>query len=190
MNVFALDLNPERAAAAHDDARVRSQCGEAAQVLSDALARLGVAHPDLERFARLDATHPDLRRVYNKNGRFAKWAATSRANFDWILALGDALCQQHRHRFDSEPPRGVEATLDAAESLRARIPTGSLTLFAMCKRTEATLNEHAVASHDADGPMLRVLAYRRMFAEHKMLPRGKPATWTRVPRPSWAPPLP
>ena len=69
MNIFVLDINPILSAQYLCDKHVnKAGIIEPCQLLHAALFRVG---------------YKDDRNPYNPNGRFAKWAATSRVNFEW-----------------------------------------------------------------------------------------------------------
>lgn len=165
MNVFALDIDPTAAAARLHDDHLGSQGGEAVQVLSDAAARLS-------RWA------PWMRQPYNPHGRFAKWAATYRANAAWLVDHGLGIMHELAARQCRREPAGVaEALMRFGTAIQAW-PKGDLTPFAMCKATERHYIEIVRDGAWIGEYALRVEAYRRMYAATKMTSRGKPSTWT------------
>lgn len=101
MNIFVLDLDPERAARYHCDKHVGKMAVEAAQMLSSAWhIHVGRAPSG---YALGYVHHP-----------CSRWAARRRANYFWLHRLATALTEQHELRFGREP----SATVDALDALR------------------------------------------------------------------------
>ena len=162
MNILALADDPHTAARYHHTVHVRSQAGEAHQVFSDALCRLGIV--------AAQARHP-----YNRAGRFARWCAMSRANAAWLVDLGLALCHEHVIRCGTT--HAAEVALLELAPLLARFPDDvDRTPFAMDKAT---------ASIAAELSLDPIAAYRRRYVAAKLTPRGIPASWAPHDRPAW-----
>lgn len=85
MNVFALDRDPVIAAQAQCDVHVSRMITKTAQALCTAASLMGY------QGAPYDPFHID-------GNKFSKWAMESRVNWDWLLAHGFALWEQHRDR--------------------------------------------------------------------------------------------
>ena len=166
MNVFALDLDPCRAALALHDDLLGSQGGEAVQVLSDAAELQG-------RWA------PWMRQPYNPRGRFARWAASSRHAAAWLVDHGLAVLEEIEFRGHRKPPAGVAEALLRFGSEIAAWPGGPMPPFAMC---EASIRVRDRVSLMVGYPTPEVWCYRRMYEETKMAGRS----WTRRGPPAWA----
>lgn len=84
MQIFVTSRSPVLCAQALDDRRLVNQVHETAMILCTALRLNGVSAP-------MGASH-----VHHP---VCKWAAESRANFDWTAALLKALHDEYRFRF-------------------------------------------------------------------------------------------
>lgn len=79
MNIFVLDMNPERAAEMLFDVHVRSQALETALILSTVNG--GPYKPT-------HMHHPCV-----------LWAGAFRGNYRWLVEHGKAICREFEHRF-------------------------------------------------------------------------------------------
>lgn len=145
MNIFALDHDPTLAAQAHCDAHVVKMPTETAQMLSTAVA---VVHaPQSHLYKPSHGNHPCTR-----------WARATRANFEWLVALGLALVDEHARRFPNTlaGKRGHAARkiIEQACVFADKLPSGSLTPFAL-------------AMPDVFKGEDRVLAYRSFYRAEK-----------------------
>lgn len=84
MNIFVLDLDPQRAAQYHLDKHVVKMILETTQILSTVLSGKGLKAP----YKPTHANHPCV-----------KWANTSFSNFNWLYRLGIELCKEYTHRY-------------------------------------------------------------------------------------------
>jgi len=83
MNIFALDLDPERAAQMLCDKHVVVMVKESAQILV-------VAHP------------PEVKAPYKRthtNGPCGVWVRKSMGNYRWLLEHGEALASEYTFRY-------------------------------------------------------------------------------------------
>ena len=134
MNIFVLDLDPNKAARYHCDKHVVKMVLETAEILSAAICML------------LDSYHY----ATTKNGRkikkydnhkcqdvygathiwhpCVKWVMKSRANFDWLLKLGRALTKEYTYRY-GRVHKSAEI-IENSEKYRYLFPKGKLTSFA------------------------------------------------------------
>jgi hypothetical protein len=87
MNIFYVDRNPYRAARALHDKHVVKMVLETAQILSTVLDRYGVS-------GKYRPTH--------RNHPVVKWAAESRANFEWLCHHGMALAAEYTYRYERQ----------------------------------------------------------------------------------------
>ncbi len=155
MNIFVLDTDPVRAAEYLCDKHVVKMALETAQLLCTALASYGGDVP-------YKPTH--------RNHPCTLWASTSRANFDWLAAHGDAICREYARRYEGREHKSRAVIVRAREQF-ARLPSGSLTAFA-----QAMPDEYRRADP--------VAAYRAYYSGAK----ARFATW-RAPAaaPDWWP---
>lgn len=126
---------------------MRSQPAEAYQIGSDAAWLLG-------------RWHPSMGAPYNPSGRFARWAAASRANAAWLLDHGLALCEEHQLRFGSA--HYVEPRLvTLAQVLLLVTPDGERTTLAMDEATTAYARDLQSAGSPCVGDLMLTLAVHR-----------------------------
>lgn len=151
MNIFVLDTNPQRAAQYHNDKHVVKMILETAQILSTINHKHGVDAP-------YKATH--------HNHPCVLWAEQSTANYQWLVTLGFALCEEYTHRYNKihKSVSALVATAFPPDS----IPEGELTPFAQampddCKNSDA------------------VIAYRNYYIKYKQAL----ASWKNRPAPEW-----
>ena len=87
MNIFALSNDPVEAARWHCDKHVVKQSLESAQILSSVFSSLGGK-------TRYKPTH--------KNHPCTLWAGECSGNYEWLVELGLALCNEYTHRYNRE----------------------------------------------------------------------------------------
>ena len=87
MNIFALNSDPILAAQNHVDRHVVKMPLESAQILSTVVRGRGGE-------ARYNPTH--------KNHPCTLWAGESSGNYEWLVQLGLALCNEYTHRYNRE----------------------------------------------------------------------------------------
>ncbi len=86
MNIFALSDNPIQAAQWHTDSHCIKMILETAQLLC------AVFHIQ-------DDVYNIPYKLTHKNHPCAKWCRESSENFEWTLALGNALCKEYTERY-------------------------------------------------------------------------------------------
>lgn len=87
MNIFALDNNPALAAQAHCDKHVVKMCLETAQLLCTTVQVLAPQHAE-NLYRKTHAQHP-----------CALWVRRSCYNFNWTMALFQALGHEFEYRY-------------------------------------------------------------------------------------------
>ena len=87
MNIFALNSDPILAAQNHVDKHVVKMPLEASQILCTVVRGLGGE-------ARYKPTH--------KNHPCTLWAGECSGNYEWLVQLGLALCNEYTHRYNRE----------------------------------------------------------------------------------------
>lgn len=151
MNIFVLDTDPQQAAKYHNDKHVVKMILETAQILSTINHKHGVEAP----YKPTHHNHPCV-----------LWAEQSTANYQWLVTLGFALCEEYTYRYN-KIHKSVTA-LAATAFPPDNIPEGDLTPFAQampddCKNTDA------------------VVAYRNYYIKYKQAI----ASWKNRPAPEW-----
>lgn len=113
MNIFALDHNPQVAAAMLTDVHKVKMVLEAAQMLCS------VFEPGIAPYKRTHYNHP-----------CTVWARTSRRNFDWLVTHGLAIATEYTKRYGKvhKSQAVIEWCRDNAALLT--FPRSSLTPFA------------------------------------------------------------
>ena len=87
MNIFVLDVDPQRAAEAHVDKHVVKMPLESAQMLC--AARRLVGSKSEPRYKLTHKGHP-----------CTLWVCDSLQNYRWLSELGLAICREYTHRYD------------------------------------------------------------------------------------------
>jgi hypothetical protein len=95
MNIFVLDNDPEKAAAAMDCVRVPKMVVESAQMMASALRRHGATD---EQMPLTKTTQRPWRGGY-KNHPCTIWAGDSMDNYQWLANHAIALCIEYNIRF-------------------------------------------------------------------------------------------
>jgi hypothetical protein len=119
MNVFILDLDVKRCAEYHVNKHVVKMILESTQLLNNAL----IAN---------DQNYQPVYRQTHKNHPCSLWASRSRGNFDWLLDLSLALCQEYSFRYGKI--HKCQSILEnfSVSSSRAKIPEIGQTPFVKC----------------------------------------------------------
>lgn len=87
MNIFITHKNHQQSASNLDDLRLGCQIKELAQILSTAI------------FNKI-GNRDDIYKPYNRNGRFAKWAGSSKYCMLKLIDYGQELEAEYEYRFD------------------------------------------------------------------------------------------
>jgi len=94
MNIFVLDNNPAKAAAAMDCVRVPKMVTESAQMMASALRRHGAT----DDMMPLTKAGKPYKGGYHHHP-CTVWAGDTRANFKWLAHHAEALLDEYYHRF-------------------------------------------------------------------------------------------
>ena len=164
MNIFVLDLDPQRCARYHCDAHVNKMLTESAQILSTVLG--GPYKPTHEH-------HPCV-----------KWAGHSIHNLAWLLALGEALGVEFEHR------RGKK---HASSMVIAELRMKLLRRYVVSVQRPITfaiaMPEHLRPAGAFAKPSVAVERYRAYYNKCKQgfWRQGTwvPSTWTKRDVPEW-----
>ncbi|MHC4600639.1 MAG: pyrimidine dimer DNA glycosylase/endonuclease V [Planctomycetota bacterium] len=112
MNIFVLDLNPEKCARYHVDRHVIKMVEDGARMLCTVVNLHGGKSP----YRSTQPKHP-----------CTLWAGRSLSNWEWLRSLTLALNREHRHRFDREEDLPAAAVVRRLQ--RPRLPKEGLTDF-------------------------------------------------------------
>ena len=163
MNIFVLHMNPHLAATMMCDKHIPKMCVESAQMLASALIRHGAEPEEMP----LTKKGTPYKGGYH-NHPCTVWSGDTRANFNWLVEHGFALCREYSQRFGGKVHSCQDPILQMKQMLN-KIPDGDLTPFA-----QAMPDEHK----DPDA----VVAYRSYYhtKEFAQWKRGTPAPywWT------------
>lgn len=140
MNIFVLDRNPIIAAQLHLDKHVVKMPLETAQMLS--------------------SINGGPYKITHKNHPCTVWARQTKGNYNWLVQLGFALCNEYSFRYSKR--HKCRDVIDRLQCAPDFIPDGDRTPFAQampdeCKREDA------------------VEAYQEYYRVHK----ARIAKWTR-----------
>lgn len=91
MNIFALDIDPKKAAKNHNNKHVVKMILETAQILSHNFSNAGVRQEWMYKEFTTWHQHPSV-----------KWARQSVANMEWAITLGEELCVEYTHRYKKQ----------------------------------------------------------------------------------------
>ena len=160
MNIFVLDLNPEKAAQYHCDKHVVKMVLETAQILSTVA---------IEKFP---TARDVLYRPTHRNHPCTIWARESQENILWLSILGLCLCKEFTYRYDKNH-KSQEVIIPASGLLLSKhavktFPKHNLTPFA-----QAMPNDYK------NGDVVK--AYRDYYRYEKT----KLLTYTRRRKPQW-----
>lgn len=158
MNVFVLDANPKLAAQFHHDIHVRKMIVETGQLLCTAMNLLGGNGV----YKTTHQNHPSS--IFTRN---------SKENFEWVLELGVALCEEFEYRFE-KIHKTKSVILDCKYNyLSLSFPNINLTPFAQAMPEEFKNNNP-------------VVAYRNYYQTKKFMKNGKIMDiYTKRERPYW-----
>jgi len=131
MNIFALDLNPQKASVYHTDKHVTKMCVEYAQMLCTASFLSG----EPRRYKPAFINHP-----------CNLWARESLDNYYWLAELGIYLCEEYKFRYGKE-----HACLSVIQECYDNIPPilsigltpHKLAMPDDCKKDDSILSYHA-----------------------------------------------
>lgn len=163
MNIFYTDHSPTAAARSLPDKHIVKMPVEAVQMLVSACLRYGV-QPNV--ITKSGTTH---------KGGYAKhpstiWAGDNRANFQWTLLWGFALCAEYSNRYNKE--HYAEGQLRQLSLAMYDIPQGELTPPALAMPDECK----------SDDP---VESYRCCIRQ-KVATKPASFVWNKgTPAPSW-----
>jgi len=159
VNLFVSDRRPTESARALADRHVVKMTVETAQILWSAvhLSAPGRVLPGAYRPTHLG--HP-----------FVRWAAATRANFEWAVAHGFALSAEYGHRYGRWHVSWV--AIMGAAAMDDCIANGGLTPFALA------MDDDLRDEGDPHG------SYRRCLSR-KYAAWGSMARWTRRDPPTW-----
>ncbi len=129
MNIFVLDDNPIKAAAAMDCVRVPKMVTESAQMMASALRRHGATD---EQMPLTKAGRP-YKGGY-KNHPCTIFAGDTRTNFKWLAHHAEALLDEYYHRFGKV--HACHNPIYQMSSMSKMIPEGDLTPFALAMPDE------------------------------------------------------
>lgn len=160
MNVFYLDTNPQKAAEYHCDKHVVKMILESAQLLSTAWRVLeGDQEADIK----------GLYRETHTNHPCAVWVRESRANYNYVYQLFEALCQEYTRRYGKE--HKTARLLDPLYELPFGLPEA--TDYKPTNPPQCMPKEY----HDISP----VVAYRTYYIQEK----AYMAKWTKRDKPFW-----
>ena len=138
MNIFVLDDNPIKAAAAMDCVRVPKMVTESAQMMASALRRHGATD---EQMPLTKAGRP-YKGGY-KNHPCTIFAGDTRTNFKWLAHHAEALLDEYYHRFGKV--HACHNPIYQMSSMSKMIPEGDLTPFAQAMPDEYKDNDAVIA---------------------------------------------
>ena len=131
MNIFVLDNNPEKAAAAMDCVRVPKMVVESAQMMASALRRWGATD---EQMPIAKTSGKPYRGGY-KHHPCTIWAGDTFSNFDWLCRHAVGLLIEYRNRFGKRHACSGPI-VHMIEHTPNNIPFGELTPFAQAMPDE------------------------------------------------------
>ena len=125
MNLFILDLDPQKAAQYYQDLHINKIIIEGTQLLAAAYPLERLAEPDCPRTQK-----GTPRKHGHYNHPMTKWVRTNNSNFIWTLNHLDSLYQERLYRFEKH-----HFSKDFIEWVRnnpSDLPVGSLTEHPQC----------------------------------------------------------
>lgn len=134
MNIFVLDLDPRQAAADQCDKHVVKMILETAQILS-------TVHHGYGSTAPYKATH--------RHHPSTRWAAASKANYDWLHAHLRALLAEYTDRYGKQHAVETKGVVHALLAPPPGIPDVGLTPFAQAMPDEYRRPDDPVAAYRA-----------------------------------------
>ena len=183
MNIFILDDDIQLCAQAHSDIHVNKMATEAGQILTSAFAWVLGAYSEVPA-SRPGTTKKVFHRPFEDGWGVSHpyhpatlWCADSYDNAKYVSELGFHLCREWHHRFGK--PHG---SFEQIQNLIYR-----LSYSQKFKRDNTT--PHIIAfDKDKYASCIRptvVESYRAYYNHAKLHLKGRPATWTNRPIPSW-----
>ena len=148
MNIFALHADPIMAAEMHLDKHVVKMPLETAQMLCTINAPNAPYKP----------THQDH--------PCTLWAGATSGNYEWLVRLGLALCDEYTHRYGKD--HKCRVVIEGLREPPTSVPSGPLTAFAQAMPDECKQND-------------AVSAYHQYYRDHK----AHIATWKHRARPDF-----
>lgn len=134
MNIFVLDLDPQKAARYHCDKHVNKMISETTQMLSTVHHKYG-------------STAAPWKLAY-PNHPCTIWAGKSRANYDWLSTLGFELCCEFSNRYGHPHKCSQYLLWGELSSPLNGIPDGPLTPFAQAMPDEYKNPDPVIAYRD------------------------------------------
>lgn len=155
MNIFVIDQDITECARAHVDKHVVKMILETTQLLNNAMI-VG------------DANYTPVYKPTHKNHPCSLWACESLDNFQWLLTLGLALCEEYTYRYCKT--HKCQAILESFKipSAILKLPKVGMTPFKLCMPDTYKV-EDAVES------------YRNYYRGDK----AYIAKWTKRNQPNW-----
>ena len=138
MNIFVLDNNPIKAAAAMDCVRVPKMVTESAQMMASALRRHGAT----DDMMPLTKAGKPYKGGYHHHP-CTIFAGDTRANFKWLAHHAEALLDEYYHRFGKV--HACHNPIYQMSSMSKMIPDGTLTPFAQAMPDEYKDNDAVIA---------------------------------------------
>lgn len=126
MNIFVLDLDVDKCAEYHCDKHVVKMILETTQLLNNALIKN-------------DSAYNPVYKQTHKNHPCSIWASENRANFEWLVNLGLALCSEYTLRYNKT--HKCQPIIESFKKMSSRLPAGNLTEFNKCMPDEYKTND-------------------------------------------------
>jgi len=142
MNIFVLDNNPEKAAAAMDCVRVPKMVVESAQMMASALRRWGATDDQMP----IAKTSGKPYRGGYKHHPCTIWAGDSMDNYQWLANHAIALCIEYNIRFGKT--HACQEAIMKMDMMDVFIKPGRMTPFAQAMPDEYK-HEDAVTAYRA-----------------------------------------
>lgn len=155
MNIFVLDNDVDTCARYHVDKHCVKMILETTQLLNNAM----IAG---------DSKYEPVYRQTHKNHPCSLWACESVENFNWLVSLGLALCEEYTYRYGKTHKCQSILRSFATQSDGLSLPKAGLTPFKLCM-------PDAYKVSDA------VESYRNYYRGDK----AYIAKWTRREQPDW-----
>lgn len=170
MNIFATNLDPQVCAMEHCETHVTKQILENYQILST-----------VTRKHSRDSECDGLYKKTHENHPVVIWAGETKANYQWLVELTEALGEVYRLR-KGNTHLSEQKLLERLSDAPTRLPSGGLTKHALCLPIDITQKNN----YDVEASYKDYLNGK--FVE--WLQRDKPIipTW-RIEKPSWISPV-
>jgi len=153
MNIFALDIDPCKAAQAHCDKHVVKMIVESAQILST------VWHIQSEDAWLLIPA--EAYKATHRNHPCVKWAARNGANYRWLWRLASSLGVEFVFRYGHRH-KSVDV-INALNEPPSCIPSGPLQSFALAMPEEFSTDYYTHISHGMTAHEAAVECYREYY---------------------------